>query len=123
MQKLITVFFVMILIICIVGCGEDKPRLKVDTSEVIKYVQDSESSFPGVNISTAISGLLSVMKKRGAYVDILGWSQEYRLGGIQDVWFKVKTDDELSTFHWVITPDGKLNPANDLSRKVTKKGD
>jgi hypothetical protein len=51
---------------------------------------------------------------------IQGWTQDYRSGGTHDVWFKVKVNDSLSEFHWVISPDGIIHSANELAQNVTK---
>jgi len=120
MAKLVSAFSILMLLIFIVGCGDSSTKSEVDAANVVTFVQDSESCFPGVTINKAIAGLLAVMQNKGSYIEIVGWSQDYTSGGKQDVWFKVKTDDELSTFHWVITPDGKLHAANALAQKVTK---
>jgi len=53
-------------------------------------------------------------------VKIIGWSQDYKSGGTHDVWFKVKTDGELSEFHWKINPDGTIIPINSLARNISK---
>lgn len=94
---------------------------KVSAAAVVQVVQSSKSTYPGVSTTDAIAGLLKTLRSRGRFVDIVGWSQEYRSGGTQDVWFKVKIDDSLSEFHWVITPDGMINPANKLTQNVTIK--
>jgi len=110
----------LILSILLAGCSSNEPSSRVSAAHVVQIVQDSESTYPGVKTADAIAGLLKIMQSRGGFIDIAGWSQDFRSGGTHDVWFKVKTDGELSEFHWVITPDGMINPANELARSVTK---
>lgn len=94
---------------------------KVKSDDAVKVIQDSKSVFDGTSTSKAIAGLLSILDRRGRYVEIIGWSQNYRSGGTHDVWFKVKVNDALSEYHWVIDPDGTINPANQLAQSVTVK--
>jgi len=112
------------IIICIfiflIGCSPSAPAGKVSAADAIKVVQESESTYPGTKTTDAIAGLLKIMKSRGAAVDVIGWSQDYKTGGTHDVWFKVKIDNSISEFHWIIGVDGIITPANKIAQNVTK---
>jgi len=111
----------IIMLVFFSACSANEPSSKVSAADAIKVIQQSESNYSGVTTTDAIAGLLKIKQSQGGFVDIVGWSQDYRSGGTHDVWFKVKTNDSLSEFHWVITPDGMINPANKLAQNVTKK--
>lgn len=118
-------FVFMLFILC--GCDKRdytqpypiKPK-SINPADVIKSVQNYESSYPGVTVTKAIAGLLTVIEARGRFIDVIGWTQDYRPGGTYDVWLKVKVDDDPSEFHWVVTPDGVIHPVNKLARNVSK---
>jgi len=75
--------------------------------------------FDGADTAQAIANLLALHSKGGRHIEVAGWSQGYRPGGTHDVWFKVKVNDKTNEYHWVVGPDGTINPANDLAQSVT----
>lgn len=114
-------YFILVCVFILSACTPGGQSGKISAAEVVGIVQKAESTYPGVTTSDAIAGLLGVLKNRGGAIDIIGWSQDYRSGGTHDVWFKVKVNDDLSEFHWVVTPDGTITPSNNLAQNVTKK--
>lgn len=112
-------YIVYILLIFVMGCSSE-PSGKVNAADAIDVIKKTESSFPGTSTAEAITGLLNMMKNKGAAVDVIGWSQEYKSGGTHDVFFKVKLNGELSVFQWQIKPDGLVIPTNTLALNVTK---
>lgn len=113
-------FTFLALMIFFVSCESSGPVGKVSAADAIRVVQESESTFPGTSTTKAIAGLFTVVQNRGGYIQIVGWSQDYRSGGTHDVWFKAKENDKPVEFHWVIDPDGSIHPANALAQNVTK---
>ena len=103
------------------ACSAHDVSEKVKAQDAIRVIQKSASAFPGVNTSDAIAAILKTMQSNGNVIDIVGWTQAYRSGGTHDIWFKVKANDSLSEFHWVISPDGTIKPGNRLTGNVTKK--
>lgn len=117
MRQAVLIICLILMVSVLIGC---EPPGKVSASDAIKVIQESESTYPGVTTSKAIAGLLQALEARGRFIDVVGWTQEYRSGGTHDVWLKVKVNDDPSEFHWVISSDGTINPANQLAQNVTK---
>lgn len=112
-------FLVSIAYLSILFACSTQPGSKVSAHDAVKVVQESKSVFDGADTAQAIANLLALHSKGGRHVEVTGWSQGYRPGGTRDVWFKVKVNDKKNEYHWVVDPDGTINPANDLAQSVT----
>lgn len=114
-------FLVSIAYLSILFACSTQPGNKVSANDAVKVVQESKSVFDGADTAQAIANLLALHSKGGRHVEVTGWSQGYRPGGTHDVWFKVKVNDKTNEYHWVVDPDGAINPVNDLAQSVTLK--
>ncbi|MRR33190.1 hypothetical protein EG829_00625 [bacterium] len=115
--------FVLVFFLTTIGCGFRGYQEKEDarSKAAITAVQQSESTFPGVDTTNAIAGLLATMESRGKYVKINGWSCDKNMNDSNyDVWFTVTINDVQDKYHWVVK--GKeVMPANELAQAVTKR--
>jgi len=80
-------------------------------------VQNAKSIAKDVNISSYLESMLILSKAGGNRIDVNGWYAVESADGY-DIYFEVKENGDLNTFHWTLKRNGLLEGLDKITREI-----